>query len=671
MDAASLALVAQLQASNARKATLYASLAAPPQPMLRDEVAGEAAMRSHPDVLAYLEFKDVPTVLADLGRSNWASVSRAPWFAVSYLNSDRKTKFPVQDPQFAQERGIPFMRFSGGTRDTDGHQRLIAAHLYAPPGTRHAFCRYVIVVEADVVANMTELGVKLPGFAGTWDDTIFHPPHAGTRTFSWRMEHGPKTDLAVKDYLYDGSTGAGFGNIKDYGDKFVVGDIFTVEQELDVDAQHGRVWINDVLVGERTVVTDVDIQELFLNVYHGGTGYATAPIHYRLAAACIAKRRIGMPKEIKMATPTDDSYVVASGADVYAGRSTTSAPAWRQGLTVGQWHDIPGTSMNAMVTGKPSRFTIDAWCGLANVSDANRALWVAAANGGHSDSSDNGVYGIDFLQDAPAWTVLCAATPLASRPTASQADAALIPYYSDGKPTSRHSYYTPQFCAPRNRVILPLAAAIWHAAQNSKQMDGFDLAANTWDPAGTFPDAAAAGTQYLVATHPVTGDIYVAGLASTSWWKWTQATNSWALIAPSPYFLGGYHGGMVDGVRNRLVRSGSVDVVTSLAVMNLSTLASSIVSTGSAMAGEAKLTNCSSTIEHDTHNDKYYIGVSDGRHYLIDPATFVGTRLADLPALPGSNAGNAFYNRFAYFPKLGGIAYYPNFASDIYFYPTE
>jgi hypothetical protein len=291
---------------------------------LASSLAHDVDLRNHKDVLAYVEFKDVTTVLSDLGRSNWASVTHAPWFAVSTL-SDGKTKFPVADPEFIVHRGLAFMRFSGGVRNTEGHQRLIAAHLYASPGTRHAFCRYVLVIEPDVPQYMTELGVKLPGFAGTWSDTIFHPPHAGTKTFSWRMEHGPKNNLAVRDYLYDRQSGAGYGNIRDYGCKFEVGIPVVIEQELDIDANHGRVWINDVLVGERTVVADVDIEELFLNVYHGGLGYATQPIHYRIAAACIARHRIGVPPEL-VGTLSQNLVAPAHGMEP----RLPPTPTWRR-----------------------------------------------------------------------------------------------------------------------------------------------------------------------------------------------------------------------------------------------------------------------------------------------------------------------------------------------------
>lgn len=256
---------------------------------LTSKLVHDLDLRSHEAVLAYVEFKDVATVRADLSRSNWQDEHHRAWCAPR-RQPDGKN-FCATDPQFGVEHGLAFMRF-GGTRD------IMAAHLFAPPSIRHAYARYVMVIDPDVLLYMTEKGVKLPGLAGTYSDTIFHPPHAGTKTFSWRMEHGPKNNLTVRDYLYDVASGGGYGNIRDYGRTFPVGVPVVIEQELDVDANHGRLWINDALVGERTVVTDVDIEELFLNFYHGGMGFATQPIHYKVAAACIARHRIGVPPEL-------------------------------------------------------------------------------------------------------------------------------------------------------------------------------------------------------------------------------------------------------------------------------------------------------------------------------------------------------------------------------------
>ena len=69
---------------------------------------------------------------------------------------------------------------------------------------------------------------------------------------------------------------------------------------------------------------------------------------------------------------------------------------------------------------------------------------------------------------------------------------------------------------------------------------------------------------------------------------------------------------------------------------------------------------------HDTINDRYVVCCTDGRVYAIDPDSGATAKLLQLPA-----AKNGVQNRFAYFAALGGIAYYPEFRSDILFLAVQ
>lgn len=626
---------------------------------LSSGVTRDADLRHHPDVLAYVEFKDIDTIHADLARSNWADGAHRPWYAISQLAYDVGTheagsNFCVPDPAFYSDRGLSFMRFSG-------EQRLIAAQLFAGKGIRHAFCRYVLVIDPDVVTYMTELGVKLPGFAGEYEDTVLHPPHAGTVTFSWRMEHGPKNDIDLRDYLYDGTIGSTFGDVHQYGVPLPVGMPFTIEQELDVDTMKGRVWLNGALVGERDVVTDVDIEMLFINIYHGGTRLATAPIHYWLGGCCIAKRYIGVPLEMR----TGHSLLPIAYAAPPA--TDTHLAKWRQGLPAGQWTEVPGTSLSRLPV--PSA-NIDAWCGLAavDIPTEHVALWISAAGGGHTDSNDNGVYGIDLMSDAPMWHVMCPPSAKAARVTASESGAGMpaVPYAHDGKPNSCHTYWSLVWCPQRGRVFRPFSSALWYAAQGARNMDGFDPKAGVWDAKGTWPDSLGNSMQALVACDPNTGDIYY-GSPSGGMYKWTQETNTWANIKLAGTFgFPGYHGGMVDAKRNRLVRSGLTlngDYNQKIPHFDLTTLIATIdVVTG--VTADPPLG--ARTITHDTGNDKYYL-TDSVNVYQIDPTTWAGIAMPPLPVRPRNGA----LGRFAYFPSLKGIAYYPSFAANVWFMATE
>ncbi|HLX29944.1 MAG TPA: twin-arginine translocation signal domain-containing protein [Casimicrobiaceae bacterium] len=663
---------------NASRVTKPLVVDAPSGADLALQVMRDSDLRNHPDVLAYLEFSSAEQVLADLGASNWYDFQKngthRPWYAISNLVAPSGSlpagaSFPVADPEFIVDRGLSFMRFSGGNLN----QRLISAFLFAGKGIRHAFARYVLVIEPDVALYMTELGVKLPGFNGDYEDTVQNPPEdvpAGqtAQTFSWRMEHGPQTPSSSdgsphppfcrRDYLYDGASGAGFGNIKEYGGAFPLGVPITIEQELDVDNQVGRVWVDGVLIGMRPVITNVDIEHLWLNVYHGGLGFSTQPIHYRLAAASIATSYIGVPRELR--TPV-----------VPAVSSTGATPAWRLGLPVGQWVEIPGTSLSKL--GVPSG-NIDAWCGLAALDDATSglALWVSAAAGGHVDSNDNGVYGIDWLSDAPSWEVMCAPSPEAMRVSAAEAGAGKppMPYAHDGKPNSCHTYWSLVWSPQSGRIFRPFSSALWYAAQGATHMDGFDPLANRWDAAGTWPDCPITESQMLVAADPATGDIYVgSGTSNDVLYRWTQATNGWSRVAIASGSMGylGYEGGMVDATRNWLVRAGYLQSESVTALNQLPTLdLATGVATVRAVSGLPEAIKAQCTIIHDTENDRYYLTDSVDV-YGIDPQTMAGTPMPSLP-IP---AVNGAHSRFAYFAALGAIAYYPGYAQNVWFMATE
>jgi hypothetical protein len=68
---------------------------------------------------------------------------------------------------------------------------------------------------------------------------------------------------------------------------------------------------------------------------------------------------------------------------------------------------------------------------------------------------------------------------------------------------------------------------------------------------------------------------------------------------------------------------------------------------------------------HDTDNDRY-VTVQGTVMYAISPVTGESVVIGNVPA-----AVNGVNNRLAYFRDVGGIAYLPQFNSDIFFLPTR
>jgi hypothetical protein len=498
-------------------------------------------------------------------------------------------------------------------------------------------------------------------------------------------------------------------------------------------SNNGRVWVDGVFKGQRTIASDVDIDALFLNIYHGGTKLAKQPIHYRLAAACIATKYIGVPTELRSGIPlamppidrpwqTVDRFdvsppsvvaggsalltwrtrnasevlldgtrvadsgtmtvkrnashnfllkAIGNGPPINASAALTIEPgripgsmAWRKKwrTPVGTFAEMPGTGLNNMMPSnvRPPAGTIDAYCGLG----AGPASWWATANGGHADSSDNGVYAIDFTDDDPAWRVI--RPPSASTARTTPAEGSL-PYYHDGLPASRHTYLSQVYCKPLNRIIMPFSNALWYTAGSANNMDGFPVNGVEWDPRGSYADCIVNGPpSATVAVHPDSGDIYV-GFYGKAWAKWMCATNRWSSITVNG--PRGYFGGIIDAKRNRLIMAcPTTAAISALPFFDLTTLVDSALETGISMPDKVG----QRTLTHDTQNDIYYLfahGGPSGQHvYSIHPDTGKADELKQqLPAV----SSQGVWNRFVYFGEpINGVMYYPRWTSNIWFMAT-
>ena len=204
----------------------------------------------------------------------------------------------ANEPEFlVTPGGMKYMRFSS----FPAGERLIAWKFpFAPQ--EEVWVRYHLMPEHDVVTNMTEVGVKLPGMMGSGD----------TGEITWRMEHQPPRangNLPVVDYQYDAEHGTvGFPMFRAMGGAVFIPDQFTaIEQyaKLNTFAADGtpnhdgigavrvnghEVWRSETELYRKLPTTKID--RFWANVYHGGTGkYFTPPAHYRIA--CIDVSAIG------------------------------------------------------------------------------------------------------------------------------------------------------------------------------------------------------------------------------------------------------------------------------------------------------------------------------------------------------------------------------------------
>ncbi len=179
-----------------------------------------------------------------------------------------------------------------------------------------------------------------------------------------------------------------------------------------------------------------------------------------------------------------ESYTVASGGTISGGRYRL--PLWARGVDVGQIIQIPNSHHSGTYPGEAENAysgarsqTRLAYSGAGLV----RGKYALGAPGGHGDSSDNSFTIFDLLQDYPDWVILHMYSAVV------QAD---VPYYPDGTPSSRHTYWSTHWNPFYQRMMLYGARSVYGSAVHYDTCDGFNLETNQWDPAGTYPNTGAA-----------------------------------------------------------------------------------------------------------------------------------------------------------------------------------
>jgi hypothetical protein len=343
-------------------------------------------------------------------------------------------------------------------------------------------------------------------------------------------------------------------------------------------------------------------------------------------------------------------------------------PAWRQGMAVGEWRQIPNSALSSAPitvrsagnTGPESK--IIAWNSFA--IDTRDSTVYSPANGGHHDYAGNEVNSIRLSDDAPLWIERRAAT-------SGNQVVENTTHYADGRPTSRHTFYGAVCNEVRNRVMV-ISGSRWGNGWVTSATDGFNLSSNDWDLARTYPDVPSAAVA-LAATafveHKVSGDIYAFGNYGV--FRWLNASNTWSQVVSNSTIYGFGAAAALDTRRNRiLVVGGSAAFDHGVYTLGANTT-QNVSFTGPAAGAMPNVGNGSGMV-YEPWLDAFLVRLSGagGTVYRIDAQTFA---VDTLPTSGGSavpNAINGVWRRFLFAPKLGGIVYAPAYSSNMWFLRT-
>lgn len=331
-----------------------------------------------------------------------------------------------------------------------------------------------------------------------------------------------------------------------------------------------------------------------------------------------------------LCTPTLAGVVFTARAEL----PVLPTPAWAVGQDVGEWRAISGTAWPY------GDGIINAW----GILVQRGTQLISPANGGHEDSSDNGVYAIDVGDNAPTWSQLAAPSAVGDRLSGEN-------YYADNKPTSRHGYHHAFWNLQRNRVMLVAGYGNYSttSTESIDVVDGFNPDTGLWDAPGTWATLGYDRGQGQ-AMDPDTGDIWTNG-----GWRWTQSTNTWALVSGQTVSGGGLRQPVVwDSTREQWFclqigdNWGSGSEVNANIISRTTLQRTAITLTGTGASQFATDAGIYAGMCYVEATDKFYwyAGNVAGRVYVITPngtttwdISIASTTGASLPGGPSSGAG--------------------------------
>jgi hypothetical protein len=299
---------------------------------------------------------------------------------------------------------------------------------------------------------------------------------------------------------------------------------------------------------------------------------------------------------------------------------------------------------------------------------------IVAAAGGHHDSSDNAVRSIALEADAPAWQLRKAASAAADRVEDQ-------PYYLDGAPSSRHTYWSSHWVSAKQRVMLLGSRFVFGMAVSFPTVNGFDLGANQWDPKGTFHDTDGGLTACCDDAQGVCWAIANDGGLH----KWDAASDAWSITASFPSPMAAPF--VVDPKRKQIVavawgdgQAGGADLNAWIVSGDGKTRQALTFTPSPGFDQWKKDAPAYAALEYDGALDELFFyegkpGAAE-RVYVITPnatATWDIKVLALGPGsiVPGDAGTGGLLNKLRYAPKLGGFVLFSDSTKNLYFLRTE
>lgn len=339
-------------------------------------------------------------------------------------------------------------------------------------------------------------------------------------------------------------------------------------------------------------------------------------------------------------------------------------PTWLQGMAIGEWKLVSSSSLSAVagvtsVPGNTGRSSIIiAWNGAC--VDPNTSTVYLLGCGGHADYAGNEVYSINLEANSPAWTLRRNATA-----STSNAD-----YYSDGRPSSTHTYHTQVYVPEVSRAIRFGSGSKYSNGYANPFVDRFDPVANDWDAYTGSGVSLSIPNQFhnvdqswSAVRDPNTGNVYVYHNSDNT----EYVIDRWNVGSPGSFTRVVSSAGMTsyescaafDSTRNIALfanGNGAVRLATS------TNTATGFSISGGGPGGANGMIYVPAT-------DRYYYrsNASGGTVRQINPATWTSSAFTTTGGTSIPSRQNGCYNSFGYCPRLGGAFYVASYTGGVWF----
>ena len=374
-------------------------------------------------------------------------------------------------------------------------------------------------------------------------------------------------------------------------------------------------------------------------IYHNGSQFTTSSFQYDYDQLIFSKNFIPAPQ-------------------------AAALPTWVPG-SVGAIAQIPNSAMSSSPpspvppgnTGPQSKVIV--WTSFT--IDPRDSSVYSVANGGHHDYAGNEVSKLTTETNSPGWSMPRAPSNVGTPPDD-------VDYYSDGRPTSRHTYYGATFnpYSSAGQVML-WGGGRWGNGQFGDRGDAFNLSTNDYSAAGSFPNIGSqlnnVGGAYAVCADTLTGDVYFFGNFFA--YRWNRAANTMTTLSSSTSVYGRNAASAFDSRRGRVFVVGGDNAHHD----TWDTAGSSFTSRAlTGAAASAVLGVVAGGMVYVPSRDSYLLCEgSAGTVYEINAGTFACTTFASF----GVGTQNGPYNKFLYAPRLKGVIYVPEYGTNCRFLRVE